>query len=87
MLGLEQNINLSPFYVLFMLTTVMNLSGRSSEARLAIIGAGRLLQNVLGDCVAKNRGADFVEHLALALCARTRYSTGHRTPINQTAFA
>ena len=33
--------------------------------------------NVLGDCVAKNRGADFVKPLALSPCAR-RSLTGHR---------
>ena len=34
-----------------------------------------------------NRGADYVEHLVQAPCARTRCSTGHREPHNQTAFA
>jgi hypothetical protein len=33
---------------------------------------------VLGDCVAENRGADFVKPLAPALCARTRSLTRHR---------
>jgi len=43
--------------------------------------------NVHGGCAAMNRGADCVEHLAPALRARTRHSTGHRTPIIQTSFA
>jgi hypothetical protein len=42
---------------------------------------------VPGDFVAGNRGADFIQHLAPALRARTKYWTGHRTPINQTASA
>jgi len=42
---------------------------------------------VHGGCAAVNRGADYVEHLAPALRAGTRYSTGHREPYNQTAFA
>jgi hypothetical protein len=35
---------------------------------------------VPGDCVAGNRGADFVKRLAPALCAGTRHWTGHREP-------
>ncbi len=42
---------------------------------------------VLGDCVAENRGADFVKYLVPAPCARTRYLTGQRAPHNQTALA
>jgi hypothetical protein len=41
-------------------------------------------KDVLGGSAAENRGADFVKHLVPALRARTRCSTGHRTPINQT---
>ena len=33
---------------------------------------------ILGDCVAENRGADFVQRLVLAPGARTRHWTGHR---------
>ncbi len=36
--------------------------------------------NVPGDCVAGNRGADYVQHLVPALCAGTRCWTGHRAP-------
>ena len=43
--------------------------------------------NVLGDFVAKNRGADFVNLLALSLRARTRSLTRHRAPHNQAALA
>ena len=49
--------------------------------------AARLNSGVHGGCAAMNRGADCVEHLAPALRARTRHSTGHRTPIIQTSFA
>ena len=34
-----------------------------------------LMQRVHGDCVAVNRGADYVKHLVLAPCARTRHLT------------
>jgi hypothetical protein len=42
---------------------------------------------VLGDCVAENRGADFVKYLVPALCARTRYLTRHREYHNQATLA
>jgi hypothetical protein len=46
---------------------------------------GKLI--VHGGFAAVNRGADYVQLLVPSLRARTRSWTGHRTPINQTAFA
>ena len=42
---------------------------------------------VLGDWVAENRGADYVQYLVPVPWARARYLTGHRTPITQPLFA
>lgn len=46
-----------------------------------------LAHHIPGGCAARNRGADFVEHLVPSLRAGTRYSTGHRELHKQTAFA
>jgi len=46
-----------------------------------------VMPTVPGGCAARNRGADYVEHLVPSLRAGTRNSTGHREPHNQTAFA
>jgi hypothetical protein len=46
-----------------------------------------LFFRVLGDCVAKNRGADYVKPLVLSLRARTRNLTRHREHHNQAALA
>ncbi len=45
------------------------------------------MRGVLGDCVAENRGADYVKPLALSLCARTRNLTRHRAQHNQAELA
>jgi len=42
---------------------------------------------VLGGVAAENRGADFVQHLAPALRARTRCWTRHREQHMQAALA
>jgi hypothetical protein len=51
------------------------------------VSGGPLILIVLGDCVAENRGADFVQHLVPAPCARTRHWTGQQNPYNQAALA
>ena len=70
-LGLEQT---RPFSVS---TMVVDRTGGGFDSRRANAGgAGLAAQSTIhGDCVAVNRGADYVKHLALALCARTRHLT------------
>jgi hypothetical protein len=61
------------------------------EPKQALQGTRKQLRapelSVLGDCVAENRGADFVKPLAPALCARTRSLTRHRALHNQATLA
>jgi len=80
----NQPVHLTPKARAFFSLAISEQNVAFAKSLLAF-GAGD--SHVPGGCAAWNRGADYVEYLVPALRAGTRYSTGHREPHNQTAFA